>query len=250
MHSTDKNLFMLSINWLDLDGPDHRNYYHSPKVYKFEEPVWMIRFKIHMRGPKSGFRMGFHALAMYVQELTVMLKNKIMNMNDDDGTRLLAYADPERFVEGREINVQNDIPALAIGDGRELWVLKFNLHITHYIDDLCLSTKDGKMEEKTYITSYICTNPNHGKWVMHRNHLAKEWAIFNTNDNNMVITMVDDDKANTPSDHFETWASSTVNDSVHISKRAIERNEDCWMSHPGEKKVEFKLTYPWYTTID
>jgi len=59
-----------------------------------------------------------------------------------------------------------------MGDGRELWVLKFNLHIKHYTDDLCLSTIDGKMDEKSYITTYNCNNPKHGKWVMHKNHLA------------------------------------------------------------------------------
>jgi len=83
--------------------------------------------------------------------MTVMLKNQIMAMNpsDEGGERLLCMADPERFIEGREVNMQIDVPALSLYDGRELWVLKFNLELWHYIDDFCLSTREGSLEEKT-----------------------------------------------------------------------------------------------------
>jgi len=184
--------------------------------------------------------------------MTVMLKNKIMAMNpsDEGGERLLCMADPERFIEGREVNMQIDVPALSLYDGRELWVLKFNLELWHYIDDFCLSTMDGSLEEKTKLTTYDCTNPKAGKWVVHRNHLAGEYAIFNTGDRNMVVTMVPDDTMNTPSTAMTTWASDTVNDSVHHPPRTIELNDDCWFSDPGVKEVEFKWTFPWYTSIN
>jgi len=49
-----------------MDNHYHHSYYYSAKTYTFDEPVWMTRFKLHLRGPKSGFRMGFHAMAMYL----------------------------------------------------------------------------------------------------------------------------------------------------------------------------------------
>jgi len=106
------------------------------------------------------------------------------------------------------------------------------------------------MADKTWITTYDCDNNNSGKWFMNRNHLAKEYAISNFKDNNMVVTMYSDDRTNSPGDDGVPWASSTVDDSVHKPKNVIEKNDECWMSAPGEKEVEFKLTLPWYTTVN
>jgi len=42
------------------------SWYHHTKIYVFDEPVWMTRFKAQFRGPKSGFRMGFYAWGFFV----------------------------------------------------------------------------------------------------------------------------------------------------------------------------------------
>jgi len=36
-----------------------------------------------------------------------------MNPGEEIGARLLAMADPERFIQEREVNVQNDIEAIS-----------------------------------------------------------------------------------------------------------------------------------------
>jgi hypothetical protein len=66
-YSTDKVSYMEGVGWSPLAGRS---------TFEFDEPLWINRFKMLMKTPSRGDRLGFYSIAMYVKVMTVMLVNK------------------------------------------------------------------------------------------------------------------------------------------------------------------------------
>ena len=49
----------------------------------------------------------------------------------------------------------------------------------------------------------------------------------------MVITAVVNEDRDNVALNTEVWASSTVNDPVHIPSRAVDDSDEAWISNPG-----------------
>jgi hypothetical protein len=69
------------------------------------------------------------------------------------------------------------VEAIAMNDGRELWVINFDMSITGYVDDFCMSAKDGKILDNSYMAKYSCGDPRAGKWIVDRNHASQNFAF-------------------------------------------------------------------------
>jgi hypothetical protein len=77
------------------------------------------------------------------------------------------------------------LPALILGDGRELWTIGFDSTIKSYVDDFCLSTKDGKEDEGTSCVVVPCKNA--AKWLVFKDGVSPDYTVSLINNNEMVV---------------------------------------------------------------
>jgi len=132
--------------------------------------------------------------------------------------------------------LQKGLEAIQMADGRELWIINFDLTITHYVDDMCLTPFRNLLVKGTQVVKVKCGSASKGKWIVFKDYEAEEYAISNDFDNDMVIGTEDNEKFNNVCNDEGVIATATSNigDNIHTASRGIESTKTPWISFKNE----------------
>jgi hypothetical protein len=93
---------------------------------------------------------GITNLVANSEDLTVMIQSYY------DQNYCLSRANPDYYDEEADIYLWDCVEAVAIGDGRELFVVDPQFFITSYVDDFCVASINGDSTTGTGLEAVNC----------------------------------------------------------------------------------------------
>jgi len=94
----------------------------------FTEPRWLRAFRLIMKKPLAGNRIGFASIQAFSSHFTAMIRNL------KDSSSCLARQNPDYFKPDSSLNMFDCADAISLNDGREVFVISPDFHVRSLLD--------------------------------------------------------------------------------------------------------------------